>query len=353
MFPRIFIFVGVLAICVPVTGIEPRIKTPLVEIALPGVAHDMALAPDGKTVATATSKGAIAIWDVETGKRVREFEDMGEWGRVALSHDGKLLAGGGKNGLAVWEVETGRVKQRFPVNPAPQPDHLFFSPTDKLLSIVTTDPHSQIVLWDLATKKFVAFPINATPTGPQYYGRAATFSLDGKVLYYLERGVSSSQIGPAGGQQTVTVKQEALKAREVASGKVRILSPQVEYKPFGTSFGLPRMLLAPDGKTLYYGTFAFDLTRGVKKEIFEFDGAGLSITPDGKTLAANNDPGVSLYDLPTGSKIALLVPELTSNVGGYVGPAFTPDLRKLVTPGGGECLWVWDVSSVMKGRGAR
>src|SRR4051794_25376325 len=94
--------ITLLALLVPITfglAAEVRIKTPALVIPLPGLATDMALAPDGKTVATATKKGPITIWDVSTGKPVREFESLDdETGRVAFSADGTLLAGAGKLG---------------------------------------------------------------------------------------------------------------------------------------------------------------------------------------------------------------------------------------------------------------
>src|SRR5437879_3210325 len=65
--------------------------------------------PDSKLIATGGQEGGrVRLWDTDTGRLVREFEGPNgtSVGALALSPDGKLLAGGcldeKGNNLAVW-----------------------------------------------------------------------------------------------------------------------------------------------------------------------------------------------------------------------------------------------------------
>src|SRR5262249_3947713 len=71
--------------------------------------HGMALATDGKTLATTDGK-VVRLWDTGTGQEVRSFTGhQGGVDKVALSPDGKLLASGGwgDHTLRLWDVAGG------------------------------------------------------------------------------------------------------------------------------------------------------------------------------------------------------------------------------------------------------
>jgi WD40 repeat protein len=63
---------------------------------------------DGKIIATCSGR-EIALWDVNSGKAIRKFEDPArKVSTLAFSPDGRvLIAGTRRCGLRVWEVETG------------------------------------------------------------------------------------------------------------------------------------------------------------------------------------------------------------------------------------------------------
>src|SRR5262249_1916667 len=59
----------------------------------PGFVHDFAFSPDGTILAAGGMDGRIALWDVATGKLLRELRGPGQHVRaVAWSPDGKTLA---------------------------------------------------------------------------------------------------------------------------------------------------------------------------------------------------------------------------------------------------------------------
>jgi len=85
-----------------------------------GVRHDvgvesLASGPDGKTLASAESDGAIRLLDVRTGGEIRRFKHAGLVSSVTFSPDGKTVAAGGSDAtggfadLRLIDVATGRL----------------------------------------------------------------------------------------------------------------------------------------------------------------------------------------------------------------------------------------------------
>ena len=74
----------------------------------------IAFSPDGETLAVTDDKSVI-LWDVKTGKQKRTLPDPGGLSRLAFSPDGSLLAGSGHGGnwgkeyssLRIWDLQTG------------------------------------------------------------------------------------------------------------------------------------------------------------------------------------------------------------------------------------------------------
>ncbi|GAA1826586.1 serine/threonine-protein kinase [Actinomadura chokoriensis] len=73
---------------------------------------EVAISPDGRTVAAGGLDSTITLWDVATGRVLRTIRRAGWVGALAFSPDGASLAGSSTSPgqLLVWDVATGRLK---------------------------------------------------------------------------------------------------------------------------------------------------------------------------------------------------------------------------------------------------
>ncbi|PKN38560.1 MAG: hypothetical protein CVU62_06925 [Deltaproteobacteria bacterium HGW-Deltaproteobacteria-2] len=97
----------------------------------------LAISPNGKWVATGTTTGStdtilypqgnndpVRIWNVDTGKLVKELPVQSRVWSLAFSRDGKYLFGAKSQihthlTLAVWDIEAGMMVQEIKNNPGP------------------------------------------------------------------------------------------------------------------------------------------------------------------------------------------------------------------------------------------
>lgn len=82
---------------------------------LPGAVHSVAVAPDGRHVLSGSVGGFVLLWDIQTGKLVRDFVGHTEtvFG-VTFSPDGRLAMSCSRDKTArLWDIESGKELQRF------------------------------------------------------------------------------------------------------------------------------------------------------------------------------------------------------------------------------------------------
>ena len=142
----------------------------------------LTISPDGKSLAVATAKGGIDLWDLAKQKRIKTL--AGHKGRItglSFSVDSKSLASSSalkdddKNCLKVWDVATGEESTPFK-------DHrgsvstVCFSPDGKTLA---SGDDSLVRIWDVKTGK-----VSASTRCDDVSGVA--FSSDGKHLVYVQ-----------------------------------------------------------------------------------------------------------------------------------------------------------------------
>lgn len=112
--------------------------------------NDIAISPDGTTIAVAFRSGMVRRWDLETGKVVTTKEIIG--GRsamfaVAYSPDGKFLAtGDANNEVGLWEAATGKLIATYQGH-SDSVYSVAFSPDGQLLASGSND--GTVRIWEV------------------------------------------------------------------------------------------------------------------------------------------------------------------------------------------------------------
>jgi WD40 repeat protein len=212
--------------------------------------YSIAYSPDGKTLASASGGGTVAIWDALTGKE-RLALPAGNHGPLRFSPDSKRLAtatGRGLSGVKVWDVGSGQ---------------------------------------ELATYE------------AELEGEELTFSADGRLLYLMQEAGAVNLLDLTMGEQLTRCSIGRDYDTDVSTdGRVWF----VYYASFRLSDSLLPRVWAERARRWFprvSGVIVLDVTTG--HELVRVPRWGLSaLSPDGKTLAVYNADGdkVELWNIP-------------------------------------------------------
>ncbi len=352
----------------------------------PGFGAWVSFSADGKLLAIGGSNYgrplSALIWDMETKKQIASLEALHDRPlRVSLAPDGKMLASWGEtdpgrndrtalNGIIqLWDVKTGKeLRQLKLTTEGYRPSNVVFSPDGKQLAVVESE--ARLSIWDPVSGKQLRR--HATYIGSSTVLR---YSPDGKTLLAsASRGVFQSWDTASGKRLGLTrgpdcfprsiaftgdkvlaagIKDQAICLWEVSSG--RELSPRDQH-----TAGITGLAFTADGKeVLSVGECVrwWDLARGRKVRQFaprsdpNLDRFGLpssfGISPDGKYLyrSQRHQGGLRLIDLRSGKELYDLPPVAESRRG--LELAFSEGSGFLATFRGGDqetATSIWDLS---------
>jgi RNA polymerase sigma factor (sigma-70 family) len=292
----------------------------------------VALAPDGRTLATGGADGMVRVWDRANGRERHRFPcNVVGVRSLAYSSDGRTLAVAGEdNRLALWDPEAG-VELPCLIKPGHQGNRtevmlnplkeVTFSPDDKALGLLRLhlneppEAYQSFEMWEVQTgRKLHRFEVEA-------FARAPSFTGDGRKLALIGR------------------RGEALMADLETGGRV-------------SRFGSERcraLDVTPDGRTVALSSktglrFVDVATDEVGLRLHEAgDVAAISFKRDGRTLAAALDDGsLEFWDRISGKK---LLPPLPGHRSSVSGVAYSPDGKALATCGKDGNIRLWEVAT--------
>ncbi|HYT90483.1 MAG TPA: WD40 repeat domain-containing protein, partial [Gemmataceae bacterium] len=320
--------------------------------------------------------GRLDLWEMPAGRLLRQIEVDRNGFVVAIAPDGKTVATGGggfergnTNPIKLWDIQSGRLLASFDAH-ATAIHALAFSADGKRLLSASAEARfglagggtevvpGAVCVWDAATRKQVARYPNAThgvvfaPGGYSWISQGRDNRLHffetagGKQIADIPLPGSTFAFSPDGQVLAATGLGQPISLLGAVEGKeVRRLEGKVGN-------GWPTLFFAPDGKTLACvtrlnwsvpgGTIRlWDVPSG--KEIQPYpvhahEVACVAQTPDGKTVASGGQDGkLFLWEAATGKRLH----RLADHVSGVTALAFSPDGRLLTSGGkhGEVCLW--------------
>jgi WD40 repeat protein/transcriptional regulator with XRE-family HTH domain len=296
-------------------------------VSTPGGVHSVAFSPDGKTVLTGGQDSIARLWDLTTGREVREF--IGHTKNVtsvAFSPDGKyVLTGSDDHTARLWDAETGRKIRVVTANVAGV-STAAFTPDGKYF--LTSGPavigDQQMALWEVSTGQ----EVRSFNFGP------------GADYGHISTGLAISPDGRMGLAVTYSTAQEA-DLFDIKTGR--------ESCAFiGHTDYLTSVAISPDGK--YALTSSDDKTARLWdvhtcRQLRVFTDSASIVTsavfsPDGKyVLTGHDDNRARLWDTASGAELR----EFQGHTYWITSVAFSPDGRYVLTGSEDGTARLWDI----------
>lgn len=312
-----------------------------------------AFAPDSKSVAFSTGKGAVVELDLRTSREVSRKQLKGNIRSIRYSPDGKYVAISSTEETGVWEVALASRMISF-THPDTGP-YLIFSPNSKHLATVSTLKTVKLIHLEAARNMDELAhdsDINALAFSPDAMYLATASSDKTARIWDVARG---SQLQRLNHGSNVAAVAFSPKGKVVATGaydtaaRVWDISSGRELRRFTHEPYVRALAFSPDGN--YLATAGANVNVRVWRadaggELVSFHSeraSALALDRNGAKLAVAEP---SEQDLQAGQKVQVLdvatgrrLQTIAAN-GGITDLKFTDDGSYLVT--GGK---VWDVSS--------
>jgi len=279
---------------------------------------DIAISPDGGTLAAGGSSNMVKLWDVATGEQMGSITlstDVVYVGSLAFSSDGKALATPGfyPNPVQLWDVTNGKLIANFS---SEEPFHIFnliFSPDGRMLA--SGDWNGAVHLWDVASGQVLR-----TLNGHTESIESLAFSPDGRLL------ASGSFDG-------------SVILWDVNSG-------QNIHSLEGHTDSVDGVVFSPDGSMIASGSqdnsvILWDAGNGQQlyRISADFHVSSIAFSPDGKILAFTDPIEIKLWDIEKKEIVATL----DGHTQAVRTVIFTPDGKKIISGSIDTTVKLWVV----------
>jgi WD40 repeat protein len=332
------------------------------------------LARDGKTLVTAGHDGIVRLFDARDGKQLRDFAVHAHPYSIALSADAKQVAcSTNARGVQIYDARTGKQLQSLPLAKGQQAENPFFyslafSPDGTILAGITDN---KTHVWKLSDGQL----LHELPSEDRYgLFHSICFSDDGKrlgiggaeprvwdvttgkvVARFADRKVRAYCATLSGDGKTLAVGYEdgRIYLYNTRTGKADHVLPGHEHHS-----NVNALAFSGDGKALFSVGLSdqslrqWDVESGKQAltlPIETYDGLNVTVSKDGKTLAAvGNNYVAHVWHAKKSDKggpawQALSVAEAHQSLVTMLG--FSADSKTLASAGPFGPARLWDVPS--------
>jgi RNA polymerase sigma factor (sigma-70 family) len=350
-------------------GHEKPKRDPRKAIEIPSGIYRITFSPEGKTLASYAGDKTVRLWEVATGREVRQFREESDAGLI-FSPDGKTLIAGARTkdnaGLIIlWDVATGKERKRWQIPTTVS--SLALTPDGKILATGTSNEKkgADIILWDMETGKQtrcleghrrMVVSLAFSPEG-KTLASAAPFPEFTVRLWDVASGKEVHRISAPASSFGVAYIEGGTLISWGAANTVHFWDPKTgkQMRRFeGHEASVYDLAFSPDGKWLATSVGSeslvgiWDTASG--KEVARLREQGeerpnvtaVAFSPDGKLLAAGSaDGSVRLWQPDTRK----LVRRLEVCRGWVKTVVFSPDGKRLASAGEDKVIHLWDVTS--------
>ena len=272
----------------------------------------IAFFPNGDRLLSVSNDGSFRVWDVETGKPLRQSKIEKCRGEAALSPDGRFAAASADRTVIILDLKEGEDKAGR-VHEVEQADSGFigglaFSPDGRRLASANHD--FSTILWDVESGRFV------------------------QRLQGHRDQVRGIAFNPSGTRVVTGSYDKTVRIWDLHSGmQVRVLK--------GHDKPILAVAISPDGTYILSGGFDhvarlwdFETGREIRTSRGHTDAINsVAFSPDGAHfLTASNDHTVRLWDVATGEELHRFI----GHTDYVLDAVFSPDGRFIASSSGGD-----------------
>lgn len=282
--------------------------------------QNLALSPDGKTIASASDDGTVKLWELDgdSNSAIKEIKDQGGWVRaVVFLSDRQIITAGQDRNIKIIDIASGKVVKTLSGH-TNLINNLAISPANDLL--VSGSYDNTVNIWQISTGKLLR-------------------SLKGHTDKIFGLAIS-----PDGTKIVSASRDKNLKIWDVKTGEnLKTL--------VGHIAAVTCVVFTPDGKQVISAgndksIRVWDIATGNQQFILtghkEVIGA-IAITSDGKYLVSGgkeNPDSIHLWNLKTRA----LIGDLIGHKDLVTSLVISPDNLKLISSSQDQSINIWDLS---------